>query len=60
MVVCWHGAEISEGTDRLPHQIGADRAALDYGIEHGITHGGWCARAGWPTMDRLRSWQSTP
>jgi hypothetical protein len=23
-------------------QTGADRAALDFAIEHGITHGGWC------------------
>lgn len=23
-------------------QTGADRAALDWAIEHGITHGGWC------------------
>lgn len=23
-------------------QTGADRAALDYAIEHGISHGGWC------------------
>jgi hypothetical protein len=23
-------------------QTGADRAALDWAIDHGITHGGWC------------------
>ena len=25
-------------------QTGADRAALDFAIEHGISHGGWCPR----------------
>jgi hypothetical protein len=25
-------------------QTGADRAALDFAIEHGIQHGGWCPR----------------
>ena len=25
-------------------QTGADRAALDWAIEHGIEHGGWCPR----------------
>jgi hypothetical protein len=25
-------------------QTGADRAALDFAIEHGIAHGGWCPR----------------
>jgi hypothetical protein len=25
-------------------QTGADRAALDWAIEHGIPHGGWCPR----------------
>lgn len=25
-------------------QSGADRAALDWAIEHGIRHGGWCPR----------------
>ena len=25
-------------------QTGADRAALDFAIEHGLTHGGWCPR----------------
>lgn len=24
-------------------QTGADRAALDFAIEHGLPHGGWCA-----------------
>jgi predicted Rossmann fold nucleotide-binding protein DprA/Smf involved in DNA uptake len=26
-------------------QTGADRAALDFAIEHGLPHGGWCPRA---------------
>ena len=26
-------------------QTGADRAALDWAIEHGIPHGGWCPKA---------------
>jgi hypothetical protein len=26
-------------------QTGADRAALDFAIENGIPHGGWCPRA---------------
>lgn len=25
-------------------QIGADRAALDWAIQHGIPHGGWCPK----------------
>src|SRR3954452_8324863 len=25
-------------------QTGADRAALDFAIEHGLPHGGWCPR----------------
>ena len=25
-------------------QTGADRAALDWAIEHGVEHGGWCPR----------------
>jgi len=25
-------------------QTGADRAALDWAIEHGIPHGGWCPK----------------
>ena len=25
-------------------QTGADRAALDFAIEHGIAHGGWCPK----------------
>src|SRR5437762_548542 len=25
-------------------QTGADRAALDFAIEHGLKHGGWCPR----------------
>src|SRR4051812_41309778 len=25
-------------------QTGADRAALDFVIEHGLSHGGWCPR----------------
>lgn len=36
-------------------QTGADRAALDFGIEHGIPHGGWCPRGA-----RVRRGQSPP
>src|SRR5262245_59379474 len=25
-------------------QTGADRAALDFAIEHGLNHGGWCPK----------------
>lgn len=25
-------------------QTGADRAALDFALEHGLSHGGWCPR----------------
>ena len=25
-------------------QTGADRAALDFAMEHGIPHGGWCPK----------------
>ncbi len=28
-------------------QTGADRAALDFAIEHGIPHGGWCPAGRW-------------
>lgn len=40
------------GTPRLARlvsggQTGADRAALDVAIEHGLLHGGWCPRGGW-------------
>jgi len=28
-------------------QTGADRAALDFAIAHGIPHGGWCPRGRW-------------
>lgn len=31
-------------------QTGADRAALDFAIEHGIPHGGWCPQ-GRPAED---------
>ena len=31
-------------------QTGADRAALDFAIEHGIAHGGWCPK-GRPAED---------
>jgi hypothetical protein len=34
----WEIAIISGG------QTGADRAALDFAIEYGIAHGGWCPR----------------
>lgn len=27
-------------------QTGADRAALDWAIENGIAHGGWCPKGG--------------
>jgi Circularly permutated YpsA SLOG family len=36
--------------DRIPQKIvsggqtGADRAALDFAVEHGIPHGGWCPK----------------
>jgi hypothetical protein len=39
-------------SDELPHlwtlrivsggQVGVDRAALDWAIQHGVSHGGWC------------------
>ena len=28
-------------------QTGADRAALDFAVEHGIPHGGWCPQGRW-------------
>jgi hypothetical protein len=28
-------------------QTGADRAALDWAIEHGIPHGSWCPKGRW-------------
>ena len=28
-------------------QSGADRAALDFAIEHSIEYGGWCPKGGW-------------
>ena len=28
-------------------QTGADRAALDWVFENGITHGGWCPKGRW-------------
>ena len=28
-------------------QTGADRAALDFALAHGIPHGGWCPRGRW-------------
>ncbi len=40
MVVCWHEAEISEGTAGLPEQTGAGRAPLDLAFQRGIPHGG--------------------
>ncbi|MGA2123987.1 MAG: putative molybdenum carrier protein [Acidimicrobiales bacterium] len=33
-------------------QTGADRAALDFAIEHGVAYGGWVPRDGW--ADDLR------
>lgn len=35
----WHAIKIISGG-----QTGADRAALDFAIDHGIPHGGWCPR----------------
>ena len=32
-------------------QTGADRAALDFAIDHGIPHGGWCRKAGLLKME---------
>jgi hypothetical protein len=44
-------------------QTGADRAALDFAIEHDIPHGGWCPR-GRPaedgTIPQLYQLQETP
>jgi hypothetical protein len=28
-------------------QSGADRAALDFAISHGLEYGGWCPKGGW-------------
>src|SRR5215472_15898316 len=28
-------------------QTGADRAALDAAIAHGVVYGGWCPKGGW-------------
>ena len=28
-------------------QTGADRAALDFAVRHGLPYGGWCPRGGW-------------
>jgi len=37
-------AQADEFTIVSGGQTGADRAALDYAIQHGIPHGGWCPR----------------
>ena len=34
-------------------QTGADRAALDFAVRHGVPYGGWCPRGGW-AEDRPR------
>jgi hypothetical protein len=36
--------ELREITIVSGGQTGADRAALDFAIEHGMAHGGWCPR----------------
>jgi hypothetical protein len=44
-------------------QTGADRAALDFAIEHGIEHGGWCPagrRAEDGPLDARYAVQDTP
>jgi hypothetical protein len=44
-------------------QTGADRAALDWAIEHGIPHGGWCPagrKAEDGTIDPRYTLQETP
>jgi len=44
-------------------QTGADRAALDFAIEHGIPHGGWCPRgrkAEDGSLDQRYQLQETP
>src|ERR1035438_289986 len=44
-------------------QTGADRAALNFAIEHGIQHGGWCPRgrrAEDGTIDPRYKLQETP
>jgi hypothetical protein len=34
-------------------QTGADRAALDWAIEHDIPHGGWCPKGRWAEDGRI-------
>lgn len=34
-------------------QTGADRAALDFAIEHRIPHGGWCPKGRWTEEGQL-------
>jgi hypothetical protein len=44
-------------------QSGADRAALDFAIEHGIPHGGWCPhdrKSEYGTTDLRYNLQETP
>jgi hypothetical protein len=44
-------------------QTGADRAALDWAIEHGIPHGGWCPKGRWAEdgpIDGRYQLQETP
>jgi hypothetical protein len=44
-------------------QTGADRAALDWAIKHGIPHGGWCPKGRWAEdgpIDGRYQLQETP
>lgn len=36
-------------------QTGADRAALDFALAHGLPHGGWCPRGRWTEDGPLAS-----
>jgi len=38
------GVDLTSVTIVSGGQTGADRAALDFAIQHGIPHGGWCPR----------------
>jgi hypothetical protein len=37
-------------------QTGADRAALDFAIQHGLKHGGWCAKGRRAEDGRIPGW----
>jgi Circularly permutated YpsA SLOG family len=39
-------------------QTGADRAAIDFAIEHNIRHGGWCPRGRLAEDGRIAEWYS--